>query len=289
MASLAPNEGSNRNLGRPLAPEAGDCVAARQHHVAQMLRAIAGRGPLPEGDHLRLGTGMQRGAGSCPRLTTGGPRGLGVGAPAPFAAEDGTLAAALRAGPSAFAPAPVEPRPRKAGKVGGAGISGNGRGSGGTVGGGASVGVGGYSAQTAAPTVSSEERTAQMRALLGQLNAPGVGGHDEPADAASRLLSQFSASRATFAPVPPLGHLSPKREKVGMGALGSLPEHRGMMGSDSCPDLPGKRLTSPQRRDLRSSGGRQQRRALGAGGCSMFRNAGELLAGAARPPTGKVL
>lgn len=282
MSVLGPKAG----LGRPLAPETGDSTIARQHNVAQMLRAIAGRAPFPENDDLRMGTGVRRTAASCPRLTADG-RVSGIAGPAPLAAADGTLAAALRAGPAAFAPAAVEiGRARKHGKSSKAMDC--------TFNGGM-AGMSSYSTQAAAPAVGSDERTAQMRALLGQLNAPESSEGTEETDVAARLLSQFSAARAAPAPAAAFGCLSPKRERLGLRSLGSLPEHRSMGSDSSCPDLigKGKRVLSPQRKDLRSSGGRQQRRALGAGGCSMFRDAGLCLAGGsglggARPPTGSV-
>lgn len=273
-SALGPKSG----LGRPLAPETSDSTTVRQHNVAQMLRAIAGKAPYPDNDDLRVGTGVRRTGASCP---PGGSR-PGVTGPASLAAGDGTLAAALRAGPSAFAPAVVETgRVRKGAKSKKAMDS--------TFNGGM-AGMSSYSMQAAAPAVGNDERAAQMRALLGQLNAPESPNGTEETDAASRILSQFSAARAVQPPDEAFGRPSPQRERVGLGSLGPLPEHRSM-ASDSCPDLlgKGKRVLSPQRKDLRSSAGRQQRRALGAGGCSMFREAGMSLAGGlggARPPTG---
>lgn len=247
---------------------------------------MAGHSP-PEGNK-RLGTAMRRGAGSCPQLmTTGGSKAspgsllppLNDAAPA---ASDGTLAAALRAGPSAFASPAVEARSRKSSKAKKCMDS-------------SMIGT-----QAMDSAAGSEERFAQMRVLLGQLNTTDAGiiqsGDDgEPANSTAQSLSRFAGARTVKALAPFLGCPPPKRENDVLGVSGPLLGQGAMTGSGSCPDLLGRRVWSPQRKYLRSGSGRQHRRAFGAGRCSsFFKHSGNAIAGGndchgvARPATGAV-
>lgn len=261
-----------------------DSIISRQQSVAQILRAISGCGVQADRDERRMRTATKRGAASCPRPSTASCVKTSPGARVTIAASDGTLAAALRAGPSAFTPASTEIRSRKADTTGKTAKFEASIGSCG-----AKDGVGGNAAHVAAPAVGNEQRTARMQAFVRNLDDPDVDsqpGGAEPAITPAELLAQFSSTRTTVASTstPAFGRILQGRGKVRFMTSGSLPEHADITASPSCSGLVSKRAVTPQRSALRSSVGRQQRNLLGVGGCSTFRQAGCLLAGNATRP-----